>query len=396
MSKVHSTTSVPTDKPQKPYPEFPLFPHATRRWAKKIRGQLHYFGPWDDPEGALAKYEEQKEALHAGRKPRAPTAALTIKDLANAYLDHKQELVDAGELSPRSWADYKECCDLLVDHLGKGRIVEDVGPEDFAALRGKLTKKWGPTRVGNVIQRVRGVFKFAADNGLIQRTIVYGQGFKRPSRKTIRLHRAKKGPKLFSREEILSLLLFAPVHLESMLLLAINCGFGNADCGQLPLSVLNLDTGWIDFPRPKTGIPRKCKLWPETVAALREALAERPQPKDPEHAGLVFITKYGKPWAKDTPDGPICKEMAKLLKALGINGREGLGFYTLRHTFRTVADECKDQPAVDFTMGHEVPHMSAVYRETISDARLKAVTDYVHAWLFPPAPAMPTLNASVQ
>jgi hypothetical protein len=47
-----------------------------------------------------------------------------------------------------------------------------------------------------------------------------------------------------------------------------------------------------------------------------------------------------------------------------------------------VADESKDQPAVDFIMGHEVPHMSAVYRETISDTRLKAVSDYVRGWLF--------------
>jgi hypothetical protein len=62
-----------------------------------------------------------------------------------------------------------------------------------------------------------------------------------------------------------------------------------------------------------------------------------------------------------------------------------VGFYTLRHTFRTVADEAKDQPAADFIMGHEVPHMSSVYSETISDARLRAVADHVHAWLFPPA-----------
>ena len=43
------------------------------------------------------------------------------------------------------------------------------------------------------------------------------------------------------------------------------------------------------------------------------------------------------------------------------------------------------QPAVDHIMGHETGHMSAVYRETISDERLRAVGEHVREWLFPTA-----------
>jgi integrase len=224
------------------------------------------------------------------------------------------------------------------------------------------------------------VFKHGFDAGLIDRPVRFGPGFNRPTKKTIRLHRAGQGLKLFTVEELRRLLGASGPAMKARTLLGINCGFGNADCGNLPLAALDLDGGWVDYPRPKTGIHRRCPLWPETVQAVREALARRPEPKKAENAGLVFITKYGQPWAKDTADSPITKETRKLLDKLGING--GRNFYTLRHTFRTVADEAKDQPAVDFIMGHEVPHMSAVYRETISDARLKAITDHVRAWLF--------------
>jgi integrase len=382
MSEAHSTAPAASDKPAKPYPEFPLTAHPAGYWCKKIRGKIHYFGPWADPDGALKKYLDQKDALHAGRKPRPESEVLTVKDACNAFLNAKQALVDNGELSPRTWDGYKGACQFLVKELGKARLLGDLGPDDFAMLRNRLAKRYGPHGLGTAIQCIRCVCKYAFDAGLLERPLRYGPGFKRPSKKTLRLHRAKQGPKLFTSDEIRRLLDAAGQPLKAMLLLAINGGFGNADCGRLPMSAVDLEAGIIDFPRPKTGIPRRCPLWSETVAAIKVALADRPQPKNAEHAGLVFITQRGLSWAKDTNDCPVAKETAKLLRRLGINGRSGLGFYTLRHTFRTVADEAKDQPAVDFIMGHEVPHMSSVYRETISDERLKAVTDHVRSWLF--------------
>src|SRR5262245_2105711 len=123
MSATHST---PADRPSKPSPDFPLFPHAAKQWAKKIRGKFHYFGPWGDPDAALAKYLEQKDALHAGRAPRPGTDAVSVKDIANAFLNAKQVLVGAGELSPRTWAEYKATADVIVRRLGKSRLAADV------------------------------------------------------------------------------------------------------------------------------------------------------------------------------------------------------------------------------------------------------------------------------
>jgi integrase len=370
--------------------------HPAGYWCKKIRGQIHYFGPrWHDAQGAaaaadaaLAEYEEKKEALHAGRKPREETSGLTVKELANDFLDAKAALRDNGELSRLMWGDYKLACDCVVSDFGRGRLVADLGPDDFAALRNRLAKRWGFHRLSKTVSCVRSLFKYAYDSGLIPAPVRFGPGFKKPSKKTMRLHRAAAGPKLFTAEEVRKLIGAAAQPLKAMILLGVNAALGNQDCVSLKRSDVDLDAGILDFPRPKTGLARRCVLWPETVEALREALAKRPAPKNPDHDALVFITRCGVPWCDDDHPtyGPVSKEFAKLLRGLGVNGRKGLGFYGLRHTFRTVADEARDQPAADYIMGHESPHMSTVYRERISDARLKAVTDYVHDWLFPPKP----------
>ncbi len=406
-----SSRSRATFKPDKPYADFPLFPHATGRWAKKIRGKFHYFGPWSDPDGALNRYLEQKDDLFAGRTPRVRGEGLTVRDLVNRFLTNKRHLLDTREIMPRTFQDYYQTCARIVDYFGKTRLVTDLAAEDFTFFRATLAAKSGPVRLGNEIQRVRSVFKFADDSGLIDRPVRFGPGFKRPSKKVLRLERAKHGPRMFEADEIRAMidgrlvagkegpeLVRALQPLRTMILLGVNCGFGNTDVANLPIDALDLDRGWVNFPRPKTGIQRRCPLWPETVAALREILKARPAAKDPAHARLVFLTRCGFPWVKvrveeraeaDSEKGKVkvwrddavTKEIRKLVIALVIH-RKGLNFYSLRHTLETIGGEAKDQIALDHIMGHVRDDMASAYRERISDERLKAVTDHVRKWLF--------------
>ncbi len=379
MTMVMEKSSV--SKPEKPYPDSPLFPHATKRWAKKIRGKLHYFGPWADPDAALDRFLNERDDLYAGRRPRTSPKGLTLRDSVNRFLTAKTHLLETGEIVERTFRDYEQTCKRLADVFGKTRVVEDLASDDFEKLREKLAKTLGPVALGNEIQRIRTVFKYAYDAGLIEKPVRFGPAFKRPSKRTIRKARQANGPRMFEAAELRAMLSASAGQLRAMIFLGINCGFGNHDCGSLPIEAVNLETGWVAFPRPKTGTERRCPLWPETIEAVRQVLDSRKEPKDAQHAGLLFITKYGSPWAKDTPDNPVMQETTKLLKSLKIH-RPGLSFYALRHTLETIAGESRDQVAVDYIMGHARDDMASVYRERISDDRLIAVTNYVRKWLF--------------
>ena len=128
----------------------------------------------------------------------------------------------------------------------------------------------------------------------------------------------------------------APAPLKAMILLGLNCGFGPRDCALLPTDAVDLPNRMIEFPRPKTGVERRCSLWPETVEAVKDAIAKRPSARSESTSKLVF---------------------------------------------RTIADGAKDQPATDYIMGHADDSMAANYRASIDDERLIAVTDHVRAWL---------------
>ncbi|REJ82666.1 MAG: hypothetical protein DWQ29_12830 [Planctomycetota bacterium] len=402
-------------KPEKPYPEFPLFPHASGRWAKKIRGKFQYFGKTaDDPEGtaALQQFNREWPYLSEGRSPPPVGAGefCNMRDLCNAFLTSKRNKMIAGELSPRSFRDYHATTDLLIAEFGRDRRVDDLRPNDFERFRKRLAERFGPVALKGTINVCRIVFKYAHDQRLIDDPVSYGQSFARPSVKALRKSRNEAGPRLFERHELLTILsaldgkpiklegeekpvkLTADPALTAMVLLGVNAGFGNTDCASLPQSAVDLAGGWIEFPRPKTEIERRIPLWPETVAALMEAIEHRVKAKNRGDEELCFLTKQGNPWVrvqqkaddsgKLVPIDALSQRFANLLGKLKINGRRGLGFYTLRHVFETIAGESRDQVAVNAIMGHVDTSMAAVYRERISDERLQAVVEVVRQWLF--------------
>jgi hypothetical protein len=182
------------DRPKKPYPDFPLTPHACGAWQKKIRGRIYYFGRWgrvvngkmervegDGWNEALEQYQRVADDLHAGRTPRVNWDALTIGELCNRFLTAKLRKIEAGEMGGQAFYDYKLVTDMLVSAFGRTRPVDVLAADDFEKLRAAMAERWGPVRLGNSVTRVKSVFKYELDNGLLDKPVRYGSAASLPA-----------------------------------------------------------------------------------------------------------------------------------------------------------------------------------------------------------------------
>lgn len=355
-------------------------PHASGQWAKTIRGKQVYFGKWDDWKAAKAKYDAQ---YPPDGQPARTRECTTLADLLNTFRRQKRVVLEEGELTQRSFDEYTAVCDRIAATIDPHRDIQTIGSEDLSELkkvlcRSKAGEQLSPSSQKRLLTMARMVFKFANDElePPLARPIRYKKILQPPSAKVLRKARNKVGPRLFAAEEIRALLEIAKPQLKAMIYLGINCGFGNRDCATLPIEQLDLALGWHTYWRPKTEIARRCPLWPETAAALYAVVKDRT-------GGLVFMTKYGKPWYSDTGGCPISYEFRKLVKELKI-GRNGITtFYSLRRTFETIGATAGEQLAVDYIMGHTPASddMAAVYRQKTFDAPLIKVTERVRDWL---------------
>jgi len=387
--------STPIEWPP-PKPEgSPFTAHPQGYWCKKINGRLHYFGRrYASHDEALAEYTLYLANPEAYIRGDADGAVVTVFDVCNEYAHARKAAFNRGEIASTTYEDYRRSATKLTEWLGKTTFVAMLGPSHFRELLDKAAAQgWGPTRRAKFVGHVRSIFAWAGPDGMrLCGRISFGPDFKPPSAKLRRRARRERPKKLFAAAQIRKLLNLANPQLEAMILLGINGGFGNTDCSSLPHNVIDYRRRLIEWPRPKTEIERVVPLWPRTITAIKAVMENRRRPLDPDDDRLVFLTATGRPWVKkriyDVGDetkvsfnDAVAAEFRKLLNRAKLH-QDGLGFYTLRHTFETRAGEAKDPIAVSRIMGHEITGTRAHYIEEVSLKRLRAVTRCVHRWLF--------------
>ena len=308
-------------------------------------------------------------------------ADLQSAALANlATAPSKKHLCDAGEITKRSFSDYRKTGTRMAEILGRLKRLDCLKVADFEHLRAELSKTLGPVSLKNELTRIRVILKYAYDAELVDKPMRYKGALAPPKQKVLRKNKRENRSKmLFSRDECRLILERTDGQLRAMFLLALNTGCNGSEVGQLRFSDVDLESGWLDYARPKTEIDRRAKLWTETTEAIGEWLETRPAPK-PGCEDLVFLTEHGRSWYKDSTASPISREFRRLLESIGCYV-QGRSFKALRHTYRTVADETLDGPALNLTMGHSDSSMAANYRQVIVDSRLEAIAEYVRQWL---------------
>jgi integrase len=342
--------------------KFPMTLHKTGQYCKKIKGKLFYFGV--DKKKALQSYLEQASYLHSGKPPvNNDTKSVSIKTLANRYLDHQESRVEAGEIKQRQLYDQTRLLKHFVKYISVNRAVSEMTTIDLQNYRKKLVKdNKSANTINNYISAIKAMYNWAEENELIDKT---------PNLKAVKkITAAKIEKQIFTPQQIQKLICSANQKLKAMILLGLNCGFGCTDCSELKWENIDLENSRVVFPRGKTGVNRNLPLWPETIEALSQLSRNNE---------YIFITKKGNKYVrvvrKEYPDGTtkllnynaISKEFSELIKKTNIKTEKGVGFYTLRRTAATLAARSGDPFAVQKLLGHTDLKMASVYVQDVSE-----------------------------
>jgi integrase len=386
-------------RPKKPYPGFPLFANQNGQWCRKVQKKPYYFGTWADDlkgERALQDWNVRQAGIMAGSDNLrvAPLKdGMALGELMGRFLKAMRAAMLADDLAKPTYGDYLRELPVFVEAVGEDAVVAALTPDHFSVYADKLIKrKLGRHARKRVISYIKAMLNWGATNGQFP-TPTFGTAFVVPdtSPDAMRQAKARAGLPDFSERivtgpEIDKLVDAATPLFKGIILLSVNCGLGPADIGRMKWSNINMETGEMDYPRWKTGVPRRSYLWKRTREALERVATLKHNAaaihKDGADA-LIFLTRKGLPMYRET-------EIVKGGKSLGVKceqamsitfGRlartlklRGVTLYRLRHTFETLGDYAEDDKALAHMMGHKLKGSKKIYNHRrITLGRMKKV-----------------------
>lgn len=346
-------------------------------------------------EEALKIFHRRHGEWSSDRQPE-PEASddLTVKQLAELFMERQEKRVRLGKLARRTYDDYRRVIEAFLKSVGPGRAVGELRPGDFGRYA-ETVKGSSPYTLSQHVAYIKAVFRWAYAADQIATPVRFGPDFVKPSASELRARREKVEKRL-SPKEVRTLFKAAGPVQRAWIALGINGGFDNADVANLSREVIDWKEATLDFRRRKVGHERRIiPLRPETVKLLKAY--KRPEPIDQADADVFFITRHGRRYCREkehqtdagrlekaTPINGVSSEFAKFMKRAGVV-TDGRGYRSLRTTFRTLADAVLDERASHTIMGHRggiTAHVSAQYVEVVDRKRLQAVVDHVWSKIF--------------
>jgi integrase len=414
--------------PPLPRPDFPLNPKPNGQWGKKFKDRStgkwtpKYFGSWKtDPQGvaAEAEYRTRLPGILAGTDSTGVVVTAgdwTVETLVTEFLKAKKAAAEGKKRSLTTLGDYLRELQAFAAFTSAGALVKALRPEHFTAYAHHLggERKLGPHAFKRVVRYVRAAFQWGADNGKFTLPS-FGTEFVAPDtgKDAMRQHKARNdladhSARIVTGPELDKMLDRANPNFKAILLLAANCGLGPADLGRLKWRHLDLEAGRLDFPRGKTGTPRKGHLWKKSRSALARVRTLKNAKAAIEAKGrdaLVFVARRGLSMYEErlvtkTVDGKV-KASVVVRNAISITvgriaadcGLEGVTLYRFRHGLRTLGQRARDTAALNLAMGHRERTTGETYNHEEPDwTRLKRVARKVYKAYWPTAKQEGTLQ----
>lgn len=249
-----------------------------------------------------------------------------------AFCDHAKEVLEnriAPVRAPATVDLYQANLKALTRFFGPrrhdcGQIppkrLDEITPsafQDYRAWRLGVGGPASPATVNREQQFASVILNMAVVDGIIEENPLCGLK---------KLREPRKPRRFFEKEEVAALLKACDKHFRPIVLAALFTGARFGELRGLRWQDVNLATAKLELFRSKVGNADRLDLHPVLVKELGRLKKSRPTagPSD-----FIFLSRRSTPWVN------IRKSWNRAMKAAKLDGRDGLTFHSLRHTFAT-------------------------------------------------------------